>query len=323
MVTFTVNTPSNDNVRKTQDTVVPFLLNLSQIRGRMTKMGPVIEEILSYHQYPQAVSHLLGEALLVTGMLATLLEHGGNITLQAKGQGPINFMIVDGTADGKLRGYANVVPGYDFRKIHPGCPLKTLLGEGHLAITVDHTSLQQRYQGLVGIDKGTLAECIEEYFSSSEQLDAKLRLLVGKMHTVVDIQEKDKTRPHWYGGGILIQRKPESADSPEEQEALDNKWEEAKIFVDSITEQELVDPMLGSDQLLYRLFHEDGVWVYDPAPLVAQCRCSREKIVSFLKQMPDYDIEHMKQKGVITVTCEFCNKTETFGEEDLREIRSN
>lgn len=324
MAIFTIDVPSNDNLRRTQDTVIPFLLNHSRIRGRIAKMGPVIDEILNRHRYPAAVSHLLGEALLVAGLLATLLEPGGKITIQAKGMGPINFMVVDGDPEGRLRGYVNIIKGFDFRKIRADAALSKLLGNGHLAITIDHATLNQRYQGIVAIGNGSFAECIEQYFSSSEHLDAKLRLLVGKVHTVVDIgQDKKKDKPHWYAGGILLQREPDSGNDPEHQVKLDNKWEEAKIFVDSITDKELLEPTLNSDQLLFRLFHEDGVWVYDPAPLNAECSCSRKKIEDFLKRLPDDDIDHMKQDKKITVTCEFCRKTEIFTEPDIVVLRQD
>ena len=317
---FTIDSPSNDNTRISEDTVIPFLLNQSHIRGRIVKMGSVIDTILSRHDYPLAVKHLLGEALLVAGLLGTMMKENGLVTIQAKGNGPVNFLVVDCTSDGKLRGYVNLAEGHDFRKIRPGQKLEALLGEGHLAITMDHPAQAQRYQGIVSLSKESLADCIVDYFTTSEQLDANLKLVVGR------VKEKAKGKkagnPRWYAGGVLIQRVPQIPDeSGETYSLLDDKWDEASVFIDSVRDKEILDPTLESDQLLYRLFHKDGVWVYDPASLSAECRCSRDKIESFLRTMPADDIEDMKKNGVITVNCEFCGQEEVFSDDELKKLR--
>lgn len=314
MVTFTLNTPSNDNPRQTLDTVIPFLLNLSRIRGRMAKLGPSIDHILSRHRYPVAVSRLLGEVLVVATLLGTMLKREGLVTVQVKGKGPINFLVADCTHDGKLRGYANLSKEANFKKIGTKAGLKALLGEGYLAITLDYATGEQRYQGIVPLDYESITACVKEYFHRSEQINTILKLAVGK--------QKTGTKMHWYAGGILVQHLPEEGGkSSRAQHAHHDKWETADVFIESVQDKELLGPSLSSDQLLYRLFHLDGVWIYDPIPLTDQCRCSRTKIERFLVVMSDEDIAASMKKGKIEVNCEFCGKTERFTAEDVATLK--
>lgn len=313
MVTFTLDKPSNDNPRNTLDTVVPFLLNLSQIRGRVAKLGPSVDHILSQHHYPVAVSHLLGEMLTVAALLGTMLKQRGSITIQAQGEGPINFLVVDCTHDGKLRGYANIAKGAKFKGIKAGAPLNVMLGKGHLAITMDYAQGNQRYQGIVSLDHPGITDCVKAYFYQSEQINTILKLIIGR--------RKTEGKLRWYAGGILAQHLPEEGGHSRRAQNFHNeKWENADVFIESVTDAELLDPKLGSDQLLYRLFHQDGVWVYDPVHLVDECRCSRKRIERFLVNMSEEDIKASMKKGKIEVTCEFCGKTERFTAKDVASL---
>lgn len=296
------------------DTVIPFLLNLSQIRGRVAKLGSSIDHILSQHRYPAPVSHVLGELLVVAALLGTMLKQKGVITVQVKGEGPINFLVADCTHDGKLRGYANLAKNADFKKIKAKSPLKQLVGKGYLAITMDYTHGEKRYQGIVDLGHDSVAGCVKEYFHKSEQINTILKLIVGK--------RKTDNKMRWYAGGVLAQHLPEEGGkSQRAQNWHHEKWENADVFIDSVKESELLDPTLSSDQLLYRLFHQDGVWVYDLVHLVDQCRCSRKKIEDFLVTMPEADIEASMVKGKIEVTCEFCGKTEKFTLKDIAVLK--
>ena len=299
-------------IRQTpMDQVQPFQIERGGTRGRLVRLGPLIDTVLAQHDYPEAVALLLAEMLSLAAALASALKFDGVFTLQTKGDGPIRLMVADVTSGGDVRGYAQ----FDAARLAAltasagaGLSVPRLLGAGHLAFTVDQGEHTERYQGIVELTGATLVECIHHYFRQSEQLEAGIKLAVSGERG-------------WRAGVLMLQRLPgEGLDDDGEEgelETADDGWRRALALMASATSAELTDPALAPNDLLYRLFHEDGVRVFTPLTLRAGCRCSRGRVEDMLRALPRDDVEHLKVDGQIEVTCEFCNTQYRFEEADL------
>src|SRR5579885_249729 len=291
---------------ETQDDLVqPFQIDPFRLRGRLVRLGPAIDRILTRHAYPAPVAELLGEAIALAVALARALKYEGVFTLQTKGDGPVRMMVADVTTSGALRGYAQ----FDLEKLERASAaaqasgndllgsVPRLLGGGYLALTVDQGEHTDRYQGIVELNGATLAHCIHHYFRQSEQVEAGLKVAVAR------VPEKSGAA-RWRAGCLMIERLP--IEDELQRDAEDEGWRRAMILMSSSTSQELVDPALPPEALLYRLFHEDGVRAYRKRPLVARCRCSRDRVETVLRALGPEDLAAMKVDGRILVTCEFC-----------------
>ncbi len=298
---------------RSDDLVQPFQIDPFALRGRLVRLGPLLDEILTRHDYPEPIAQMLGEAIALAAALAGALKYDGVFTLQTKGDGPIHLMVADVTSAGAVRGYAQ----YDAEKLakaataaQGGTPLMgsvpRLLGAGYLAFTVDQGGNTDRYQGIVELQGATLAECTHHYFRQSEQIEAGLKVAVRRVADPLG-------KPRWRGGSLMVQRLPPSG-TPLAREAAEDGWRRAVILMSSSTAQELVDPTLAPEGLLFRLFHEDGVRVYTPHPLAASCRCSRERVETVLRMLSPGDREEMRVEGHILVTCQFCSMVYDFDE---------
>jgi molecular chaperone Hsp33 len=293
--------------------IQPFQVEGVGLRGRLVRLGSVLDEILTRHAYPTAVSGMLGEAVTLTAALAAALKFDGIFSLQTKGDGPISTMVADYRTPGDLRGYA----GFDAAAIAaleagggPSGPVPRLLGAGYLAFTVDQGSDTERYQGIVELTGATLADCAHKYFLQSEQLEAGIRLAVRQVADETGVLR-------WRGGALMLQRLPGEGPQGEQLDAADEAWRRALLLMGTARDAELVDPFLPAHDLLYRLFHEDGVRVWQPLPLSAGCRCSRERVAMVLGSFPREEVAGMANEGRIEVTCEFCNSRYEFAAEDL------
>jgi len=298
------------------DLVQPFRIDPFALRGRLVRLGPTIDRILSQHAYPEPVAAMLGEAITLAIVLAGALKYDGIFTLQTKGDGPIRLMVADVSTAGAVRGYAQ----YDPAKLEaalsgaaPGVPsVSRLVGSGYIAFTVDQGEDTDRYQGIVELAGTTLAECAQHYFRQSEQIQAGITLSVGRAGH----------RGAWRAGGLMLQRVPPEGGYGVIADDVEDGWRRAMVLMSSATAAELVDPDLSPHRLLFRLFHEDGVRVYDTHSLEARCRCSRERIEGILGLFSPEELDEMRQEGVTTVTCEFCNQAYLFDEADLDRIRA-
>ena len=300
------------------DLVQPFQIEPFALRGRLVRLGPAIDTILTRHAYPPAVATMLGEAIALAVALAGALKYEGVFTLQTKGDGPIKLMVADITTAGAIRGYAQ----FDEARVaavaqSTSAAVPRLLGAGYLALTVDQGEHTERYQGIVELQGGTLAECVHHYFRQSEQVEAALKVAVA--HVPDGGDGKAGGDKHWRAGALMIQRLPLEAYTLQREEE-DDAWRRAAIFMSSSTSSELVDPNLAPERLLFRLFHEDGVRAHPSHPLAAQCRCSRQRVETVLGALSPEDLADMKVDGRITATCEFCSTTYEFGEEDLQHL---
>lgn len=299
-------------VPATDDLVQPFQLDTLAARGRMVRLGPVLDRILGYHDYPPPVARLLAEALVLAAVMSDVFKYDGIFTLQAKGDGPIRLLVADVTTDGGMRGYVQfdrdriaAIAGGRRDDGHASVPL--LLGVGYLAFTVDQGAEMERYQGIVDLAGPTLVDCAHRYFSQSQQLEAAVKLAVTR-------QPDGDGR--WRAGAIMVQRIGRQgiqgiAGAPVDEEAEDG-WRRAVILMGSATTAELVDAGLHPHRLLYRLFHEDGVRVFDPATLRMECRCSPERVRAMLRSFPRGELDTFLIGDALEVTCEFCSQKYRF-----------
>ncbi|CCD93827.1 heat shock protein HSP33 [Bradyrhizobium sp. ORS 375] len=297
------------------DAVLPFEVAALDLRGRLTRMGPALDDILTKHAYPAPVGKLLGEAIVLTTLLGSSLKFDGRFILQTQTDGPVSFLVVDFQAPDRLRAYAR----YDEARLGEAKDSGTLLGKGHLAMTIDQGPDMSRYQGLVALTGGSLEEAAHEYFLRSEQIPTRVRLAVG--------EEWSGGKHRWRAGGLLAQFLPQAperlrqadlhpGDAPEGTELHaveeDEAWVEGQSLVATIEDIELIDPALSGERLLYRLFHERGVRVFDHVPLQARCSCSRDAVANMLKSFSSEDRADMVKDDKVVVTCEFCSSVYEF-----------
>jgi molecular chaperone Hsp33 len=291
------------------DLIRPFQIDPFALRGRHVRLGPVFDRVVSRHGYPAPVAAMLGEALALAALLAGALKYEGIFTLQTKGDGPIRLMVADVTSDGAVRGYAQFDEEALARIAAPGNSVPRLLGAGYLAFTVDQGEHTERYQGIVELDGATLADCAHHYFRQSEQIEAGIR--VAARHSPAG----------WRAGAVMIQRLPDEGGEADESEqaieANDDGWRRALLLLGTCRDDELTDPALDPDALLFRLFHEEGVRVYPAQKLDARCRCSRARIEGVLSTLPAEDLAHLIVDGAVEVTCEFCSTTYDFTEGEI------
>jgi len=286
------------------DIVGAFQIEGEPVRGRIARLGPAIEEVLRGHDYPEPVANLLGEACALAALVGSNLKFDGRLIVEARGAGPVRYVVADYDTSGGLRGYCRFDPeeveaasqGF----LRPGA--KTLLGEGVFMMTVDQGNEMDRYQGMTSIDGETLALCAEQYFAQSEQTPTRIRLAVGR------------EAGGWRAGGFLIQYIAADETRGDTLEA----WVRTQAFFETLGEDELLDTDLSSDRLLFRLFHEDGVRVFGSKPLRAFCRCSQDRIVTVLKSFDPAEREDMvEDDGKIHVTCEYCSRVYAVAPEAL------
>jgi molecular chaperone Hsp33 len=301
-----------------QDLVLPFEVKPLGIRGRVVRLGPVIDDILARHDYPAAVSAVLAQSVALAALLGSTLKFQGKFILQTKTEGPVSMLVADFVSPNGVRGVARF--GKDaVAGLGPNPSEQQLLGEGYLAMTVDQGSDMDRYQGIVPLGKGTLADAAHTYFAQSEQIPTRLQLAAGPL------QFKGDKTAHWRAGAILIQHLPReggispvafsSGDAPEghDEEVQENDdWVKARLLLETVEAHELLDPSLSSEELLYRLYHEDGVTVYPALSLQRHCTCSQETVRTMLRNFSEQDRADMVEDGAIKVTCEFCSTPYVF-----------
>ena len=287
------------------DLVQPFQIEGPGLRGRLVQLGPAVDTILTRHDYPPAVAGLLAEALTLAAALSAALKYDGVFTLQIKGSGPVKMLVADVTSAGALRGYAEVEGVVPSPREAKDAPVKHLVGEGYLAFTVDQGTHTERYQGIVELTGDTLVDSVHHYFRQSEQFSAAVRLATGRGEDGA-----------WRSGALMLQRLPDK-ERIVVREERDEDWRRAVILMTSASDAELLDPELDPRELLYRLFHEDGVRVFEPHGLAFGCRCSRERAARILASLPRAEVAELTVDRKVTVTCQFCNTTETFDEEQI------
>ena len=304
------------------DTILPLEVATLDLRGRIVRLGPAVDEILGKHDYPAPVAKLLGEAIVLAVLFGSSLKFEGRFIMQTQTDGPVRMLVVDFTTPGQVRACAR----FDKNRVAAAIAARetsggALLGSGHLAMTIDQGADMSRYQGLVALEGGSLEDAAHEYFRRSEQIPTRVRIAVAE-----ELRAGQKGN-HWRAGGILLQFLPKSpdrmrvadldpGDAPEginpHEVAEDDAWVEGRSLVETVQDIELIDPEISSEQLAYRLFHERGVRVFNATPVLAQCSCSRDSVAAMLKSFSQDDRDHMVENGAIGVTCEFCSEKYEF-----------
>ncbi len=307
-----------DRPESGDDVVVPFTLDDLDCRGRVVRLNDALDAILTRHNYPEPVARLLGEAVVLSSLIGSSLKFEGKFILQTQTDGPVNLIVVDLDAPDGLRGYARfdadaVMQAIQRGEAKPG----QLLGKGHLAMTVDQGVHMERYQGIVALDGGTLEDVAHTYFQQSEQIPTLVRLAVAQ-HSV-----RGDRQPHWRAGGALAQFLPPHGtampdlpgdgnfDNPETADPFyveDDNWTTTRALLSTVGDDELADPDVSAERLLFRLFHETGVRVFEPILLEERCTCSAERIEAMLRDnFTAEDRAEMLVGGEIEVVCEFCS----------------
>lgn len=284
------------------DSALPFMIEGTNVRGRIVYLHTLADTIIHRHDYPPAVAALLAETLVIAAMLSTNLKHEGMLTIQMKGEGPVNLVVVDVVHGGGLRGYAELAEDGAIKlgnMTHAN--LQTLFGEkGYLAITLEPGEGLQRYQGVVALEGEYIRDAVEAYFTHSQQIDVAFKLA------------SKQTEGRLYVGGMMIERMPEEGGIAIANDDADDAWRYGKAMLMTLKDEELCDPELSQETVLERLYHEQGIMVYAPKVFHAGCRCSRERIHNLLMSMSDVERAEMLVDGTASVHCQFCNTTQNF-----------
>ena len=289
------------------DLILPFQAEQADVVGRLVKLGPTVDTILSRHDYPEPVSKLLGEAVALTALLGAALKFEGKFILQASTDGPVDLLVADYQVPGGLRGYAR----FSAERLAELPSDGRLLGEGHLAMTIDRGVDTERYQGMVPLEGESLTEAADTYFRQSEQLPTFIKLAVARHYRAAGVGSRPWT---WRAGGLLVQKLTREGGRSVSREAgfAHEDWTRAKALAETVEDHELLDPMLPPDRLLYRLFHEEQVRAFRAIPLESYCSCSRARVEDLLKRFSAEDLAEMVVDGEVWVTCEFCNSRYQF-----------
>lgn len=307
----------------TDNMVLPFQLESSGVRGRLVRLGASLNDILSAHNYPEAVSHIMAETVLLTTLLSSMLKYEGVFTLQTSSKGAVRTLVSDMTSDGAIRGHA----GFRVQELqdlstannqgrYDGFTLSELMGDGYVAFTVDQGDHTERYQGIVSLEGDTLGQAIRHYFDQSEQIGTSLHIHIDRL-----------PNGDWRGGGLLLQRLPEderfdltkgiTSIAENGREEREEDWNRAVILAETVTKEELTSEAIKGDELLVRLFHEEGVRVFDPQAIYKSCRCSRERVNTVLLSLSEEERIESANDGVIDITCEFCSHSYSFNLDEL------
>lgn len=280
-----------------QDQLHRYLFENYAVRGELVTVSNTWQQMLENHDYPLPVKTLLGELLVATSLLTATLKFAGDITVQLQGDGPMSLAVINGNNRQQMRGVARVQG-----EIPQDADLKTLVGNGYLVITITPEE-GERYQGVVGLEGDTLAACLEDYFLRSEQLPTRLFIRTGE----VDGQLA--------AGGMLLQVLPA-------QETQANDFEHLAVLTETVKAEELL--ALSAEDVLWRLYHEEEVTLYDPQDVIFKCTCSRERCADALKTLPNEEVDSIiAEEGEVDMHCDYCGNHYVFNAMDIAEIRNN
>lgn len=279
------------------DLAAAFQIEGWPVRGRLVRLGETIDAILSAHAYPEPVAALLGEACALAALVGSSLKFEGRLIVQAQGDGPVRYVVADYDTQGHMRGYCRFdedeVAAASQGFARPGA--RSLLGQGVFVMTLDRGPDFERTQGITPIEGESLSLAAEHYFQQSEQIPTKVRLAVGAVATDQGMA--------WRAGGALIQL----IAGDDARGSTEEAWNRSRALFQTLADDELLDPTITPETLLFRLFHEDGVRLEDARALVAQCRCSRARIAGLLTSFqPEERAGMVEADGMIRVTCEYC-----------------
>ncbi len=293
--------------------ITPFRLPGRPVRGRLVRLGPLADALLTRHSHHPAVTRLAGEALALAAALASALKFRGSFSLQAKGDGAVPMLLADCTEAGALRGYARTQPEKlaaalgDVDDPTARATAAALLGKGYLAFTVDQGTDREPHQGIVALEGVGLADMALHYFRTSEQLECALRLAC------------ELTPAGWRASALILERVSEvgGLDDVESSDDADEAWRAATILAATVTDAELLDDALPSEDLVWRLFGSEEVAADRARALAYGCRCSRARLAGILEGFVPDDLDEMAVGGDIVMTCEFCNLDFRFERDEV------
>ena len=292
------------------DFIQPFQIEDLGLMGRIIRLDGVLASAFARQNYPVEVTSLLAEAMALTASLSGIIKFDGIFTLQTQSDGPVNLLMSDITSDGDMRGYARFdTEAVELASVRSGSMVPKFLGAGHLALTIDQGQDTERYQGIVELIGSSISDCAQAYFRNSEQLETAIIV-------VSEIEADEMPR----AAALMIQRMPGEDEESIARDDEDEAWHRAVALMSSIKAEELLSEELSVSQVLYRLYHEDGVRMYTQKPVQHTCRCSYEKVSSSLSSFPRDEIEDMSEDGAVTVTCEFCKTDYRFAKEDVANL---
>lgn len=298
------------NITGRDDAIQPFNLGEIHLGGRLVRLGPALDRILTQHDYPEAISRVLGELITITVVLGAGLKFEGRMTAETRGDGPVHLLVADYTSGGDVRAYA----GFDRQRLESGVsPLSGLVGKGVLVMTVDQGSKSDLYQGVVELDGSDLADCMRGFFRQSDQIDTALEVAVKRQ------------AGGWRSGAIALQRIAElgPGDEPVTMAERQDAWNTTMVLLSSVTDGELTDPFLTSRDLLYRLFHDIGVRVHEPRDVRFACSCSHARALTMLRGLPAGSIDDYVVDGEIEVVCKFCNRRQVFSPAEVTQPQAS
>jgi molecular chaperone Hsp33 len=312
----------SEGLLASDDQALPFQLDALGVRGRLVRLGPSLDDVIERHGYPIGVARPLAEAMVLCATLATSLKYDGIFTLQISGDGPVRLLVTDLTTDGALRGYAQ----FDSWKLAialgggtaeaPEGYVPKLFGYGRLAFTVDQGQHTERYQGIVPLEGGTLADCAHTYFRQSEQLPTGIKIAAERI-------ENGGGTAHWRAAALMVQQMPEfdAGRIDVDREQREDDWRKAVILMASATEAEMLDPDLPGTTLLHRLFHAERPRLFTRRNFGARCRCSRDRIDRVLRSIKRQELDDLRDpSGRVVVKCEFCSTEYAYDDSDLDRI---
>jgi molecular chaperone Hsp33 len=299
------------------DTVLPFQLDVSGIRGRVARLDGVLDQVLKQHAYPPLIESLVAETALLTALIGQTIKLRWKLSLQVRGKGPARLIATDyygPQSEGepaRVRAYAS----YDADRLDPEADPFSQIGEGYFAVMLDQGEGMVPYQGFTPIAGGSLSACAETYFAQSEQIPTRFSLAYGRSSAPGTVE-------HWRAGGIMLQHMPQTggvaaaAGSGEGgllthadilSGAASDDWNRANLLLDTVETLEMIGPSVAPTDLLVRLFHEDEPRVFDPQPVRFGCSCSEDKVRNTMSIYSQKDIARMTtEDGVVTADCQFC-----------------
>lgn len=312
--------PADSGMHANSSNVTPFYLtgegeapSTPLIRGRLARLFDPASTILARHDYPDCVSEICAEAMGLAACLSTTLKFEGVFTVQAKGDGAVKTLFADVTSKGQIRSYA----AFDEQLTDPFLPtgpavLPRLMGSGYVAFTVDQAATSgeagHRYQGIVELEGPHMGDCAVAWFKNSEQLAS---------HVMTAAR---KTPAGWQSAALFLQQiAQEGGDGPVQAGlSVEEEWHTAMVLMSSVKKDELLDPSLPAEQLLYRLFHANGLHLQPARPLSDECRCSAEKVENMLQSLsPDQRQDMSDEAGRLVVNCEFCKTARSYHHSDF------
>ena len=281
--------------------VIPFQLGNNSIRGNIVRLQTVVSEIVKRHQYPANVESLFADTLTITACLGSRMKHDGIFTIQAKGTGDVHTLFSDITSEGFLRGYVGLNTG--FKSIESN--LNSLMGSGHISFTLDQGKYTKRYQGIVSLEEPNMSKTTELYFNNSEQLETKFLTF-----NYYDINISDR-KNLCSAGLIMLQKLP--VKNSFDEESNEEIWQNSLNFLSTLGKEEFLSTNLTSEEILYRLFNEIEITVYNEIIILDQCRCSDEKIKLAIKNLSKKELREIADaNGNVKVICEFCKTERIF-----------